>query len=504
MRFRFLVLAAVFAFGGLLGWLLSNASVSTPMVAAQATTKDKPITGTIKAPFGEINLEKGLPATELDSKKLYDELDFQRACQTYLWALPLVSFAEWQHQHETVFGAKDGQLVEYDLYKDRLGILTANATTPYTIAFGNLARTGPMILDVPEGPLAGQFSDFWQRGVGEVGESALEKGNPAKYLILGPGQDKAKIEGYRVVRMPTNNFMIGVRSLEPDMEKSKVLMAKLALYPFANRDKPPANKLISPEGKEWNQGQPRGLAYWQRLHAILQEEPVEPRDRMMMAMLVPLGIEKGKPFTPDERQKKILIQGAEIGELMAMNFSFHKRFEGIRYRPDTAWVYALRMKSPSQEDEHFTQLDHRTAWFYEAVTSSKGMLTTTPGEGQAYLGAYHDKAGKWFDGGKTYRLRVPPDPPAKQFWSWTLYDTRTRCLIINKQGIADRSSRMDLKKNADGSIDLYMGPTAPEGLEKNWIPTNPDQAWFAYFRLFAPLKPYFDQSWLLPDIEMVK
>jgi hypothetical protein len=132
------------------------------------------------------------------------------------------------------------------------------------------------------------------------------------------------------------------------------------------------------------------------------------------------------------------------------------------------------------------------------------MATRVAGVGQAYLGAYHDQHGNWFAGGRQYVLHVPPDPPAKQFWSLTLYDTRTRSLIDNPQRVGDKSSRMgDLAKNADGSVDLYMGPTAPKGREKNWIPTIPGKAWFAYFRLYAPTEAYLDASWKLPDIEPV-
>jgi hypothetical protein len=475
-----------------------------PINTPRAPAPDGAITGSITTPFGPILLEKGLPADAVDSKRLYDELDYQRACQAYLWALPLVSFAEWQQQHETVFGAKDGQVVIYNSYKDKLGILTANATTPYIIAFANLRRTGPLVIDFPAGPMAGGVADFWQRGITDMGETGPDHAQGAQYLIVGPGQNVAKADGYRVVTSPLNNLMFGVRSLEPDPEKSKALIAKLNIYPFSQHDNPPLAKLVSPGGKVWNQGQPRGLAYWERLHAILQEEPVEARDRMMMAMLAPLGVEKGKPFAPDDRQRRILIQGAETGELMAMNFSFNKRFEGARYRPDAHWVYVLELKDPNQEDENYTQLDQRTAWFYEAVTVSKGMMSRTPGLGQAYLGAYHDKAGSWFDGGKTYKLRVPSNPPAKQFWSLTIYDTRTRCLIDNPQNIADKSSRLpDLAKNTDGSVDLYVGPVSPAGGEKNWIPTIPGRAWFAYFRLYGPLESYLDQSWPLPDIEEV-
>jgi hypothetical protein len=157
-----------------------------------------------------------------------------------------------------------------------------------------------------------------------------------------------------------------------------------------------------------------------------------------------LGIEKGKPFNPDARQKKLLEEATFVGESMAMAISFDKRIEGSRYRPDSNWQYVI-MFNPSQEAEFYSQLDERTDYFYEAVTTTKGMVSKTPGVGQAYLGAYELSAdGSRFDGGKTYHLHVPPNAPAKQFWSLTLYDVDTRSFIVTKEQIADRSSRMDL------------------------------------------------------------
>ena len=132
------------------------------------------------------------------------------------------------------------------------------------------------------------------------------------------------------------------------------------------------------------------------------------------------------------------------------------------------------------------------------------MVTTTPGVGSVYLGSYKDHDGNWLDGANTYRLHVPPNAPVKQFWSLTLYDVDTRALIQNEQQIADRSSRQDLVRNADGSVDLYVGPKAPAGFEKNWIPSVPGKAWFPYFRLYGPTEAHFDRRWKLPDIERVK
>jgi hypothetical protein len=87
------------------------------------------------------------------------------------------------------------------------------------------------------------------------------------------------------------------------------------------------------------------------------------------------------------------------------------------------------------------------------------MKSQTPGLGQAYLGSYTDADGQWLDGGRDYALHVPADPPAKLFWSATVYDVDTRCLIDNDQQRGDRGSRdTDLVANDDGSVDLFFGP----------------------------------------------
>ena len=224
---------------------------------------------------------------------------------------------------------------------------------------------------------------------------------------------------------------------------------------------------------------------------------------MMMAMLAPLGIGKGKPFAPGERETKILSDGALMGELMSMNISFAKRFPNSYYRDDAKSAYVI-MFDPNQERPNYTELDERTDYFYEAVTAAGGMVSTTPGVGSAYLGAYKDKNNQWFDGSRTYRLHVPPNPPAKNFWSLTIYDTYNRVQLDNRSQVADISSRKDgLKINDDGSVDLYVGPQAPKEWESNWIETVPDKAWFAYFRFYGRTEGYFNRTYALPDFEEV-
>jgi hypothetical protein len=246
------------------------------------------------------------------------------------------------------------------------------------------------------------------------------------------------------------------------------------------------------------------MAYWESLARLINEEPPNERDRMILAMLVPLGIEKGKPFQPDARQKQILTDAANTGELMARANGYAKRFEGAIVWPGKKWEISLFLKETNQEAENHTQLDERASWFYEAVGVTIGMMGRTVGAGQLYLESQKDSSGAWLDGGKNYKLTVPKDAPVAQFWSFSVYDNESRCLI-DSGSYPDRSSRDDITTNADGSVDLYFGPEAPVGKPaKNWIKTLPGKGWFTYFRLYAPTQPYFDRSWVLPDIELVK
>jgi hypothetical protein len=433
--------------------------------------------------------------TDATIEKLYDERDFQRACQAYLWSLPAVSFASWQRGVVEGLGAKNGQIVAILSLEARRGILTANATTPYYLGFADLSA-GPLVMVMPPRGVQGGISDAWQRTIRGT-ES------PGTYVVLAPGQKPpGSIEGYAVRQSPTFNIFLGARLTDSDPEKTNEALAGLRMYPYAQRDDPPKPEILDVGTKAWSGLPPRGMEYWNRLDDVIQREPIEARDIFFHGMLRPLGLQKGHPFKPDARQTKILSDAVLVGESMAKANSADRRFAGGRYRPDAHWDFTLQLDA-DDPDAFWNLLDERASWFYEAVGAGAAMAPKRPGPSSAYLGAYRDRAGDWLDGGRSYRLRVPRDPPIKLFWSVTLYDVSTRALILNEQGIPDRSSRMDLRKNADGSVDIYCGPKVPDGFENNWIPTLPGKNWFAYFRLYQPTEPYFERSWPLPDFELV-
>jgi hypothetical protein len=356
------------------------------------------------------------------------------------------------------------------------------------------------VVDVPAGLTAGGVLDIWQRPITDMGQTGPDQGQGAKYLILPPGAQDINPDGYIVVHSPTNQVWFASRGLDPDKAVAEATIRKHRLYAWADRNAPAETRYVPVGGKEWQSAQPADLTYWQYLSDLFRNEPVEARDRMMFAMLAPLGVIPGKDFAPDARQKKILTEGAQMGDLMARTNAYDKRFANSTVYPDKRWEYANLVELDQEATGH-SQLDERGSWFYEAIGNSVGMQGRILGFGQVYLETSKDAAGNWLDGGKTYRMRVAPNPPVKQFWSITLYDNLTRGPVITDAGSSDFSSRKpDLVTNADGSIDVYFGPSKPQGAT-NFIKTNPGHGWFPYFRFYGPTEAYFDKSWQLNDIE---
>lgn len=446
--------------------------------------------------------ERGLPSSETVAK-LFDELDFQYAVQAYIWSLPIVGTLGWHNLNRFHGATGETDKVAYAGFEGSMGILTPTAAVTYVFVFPNLSKTGPLVWEVPPGALAGSVMDYWQRALGDFGVPGPDRGQGDKLLLIGPGQAPPEdTEGYRVIQISTVYAFLGVRILNPD--DVSPLSSKLLLYPFDQRDNPPEQRLIFAKDKHIYVTQPGGLAYWESVNEVIQREPVHERDRFHMAMLKQLGIEKGKPFAPDERQRELLEEAAIVGEKMAMAFAFdrYKRDEAVRYRDDSHWKYLLTPPVPSQQADSYDVLEERASYAYEAIATAYAMVSQTPGVGSRYLAAYQDADGAWLDGGANYHLRVPANPPAQRFWAFTIYSTETRSFLENAEKKAETGSRSpDLVTNRDGTVDLFFGPEAPEGRDSNWLQTNPGEGWFAIIRFYGPTEAYIERTWFLPDIE---
>jgi len=221
----------------------------------------------------------------------------------------------------------------------------------------------------------------------------------------------------------------------------------------------------------------------------------------MLAMLDSLGLRKGVPFQPDERQRRLLKEAAIVGEAMAKANTFDKRFEGGNLYRGTHWDQ-LMVVTFDDRDQYFDQLYRRAAFTWEAVSRGKAYYIEQPGIGQQYRASYKDGTGKPLSGSHHYTLVMPPDPPAKIFWSIVVYDVNTRTLILNEQGRPVASSRSGVQAAEDGSVTIHFSPTLPPGVTReNWIQTNAGEGWFAYLRFYGPTEAYFDQSYPLQDIQ---
>lgn len=439
----------------------------------------------------------GLPAPhELD--KLYDLRDLSSACQLYLWGLPIVAMAGFERALRAVVHAQDEDLGAFVSYGERRGILTPNTITPYYFGFADLSATGPLVLDIPAGPITGGVGDFWQRSITDLGQTGPDRGEGGRYLISGPGHPVPDVgHGYHRAASRTNNIWFALRVLPPDPPGE--LVTRFRVHRYDQRDSPPTTRILHPDGSTWYQAQPAGLDYFRELAAILTREPVEERDQWFAGIAASLGIGHGRPFDPDERTQTILAEAARLGEAFAQVTAYSKRFPTAKYRPDSRWARIANLE-PSHVRDGIGQFFERVAWFYEATGMAEGMAHPTPGKGQGYLGTYTDGAGNWLDGGRAYTLRVPPSPPAQQFWSICIYDALNRTLPDNSTERAELSSRDDLVTEHDGSVLVHFGPDEPKG-RANWLQTVPGRPWFAYLRLYAPTEPYFDRTWPIPDIE---
>jgi len=459
--------------------------------------------GTVETRIGRIEYENGYPSNE-SVERLFDEIDFQRACQAYIWGLPMLATQAFAHSFKNDLGGRWGDFIEVKSFRDRSYGITANATTDYMFTWVNLEETGPMVIDVPAGLIAGFVSDLWQRAPADLGVPGKFSGKGAKRILIGPGQHAPKgSEGFDIIRSETNHNLILIRIIDPNPKVKVKLRADFQVYSYATKDKPSKTKILPVGGKVWKTTQPQGFDYWEGMSEIINKEPIGERDRLIYATLAPLGIEKGKPFNPNKRQRKILEEAAFVGEAMARANGFDTRHPDAEYVEGSEWDFPL-VVSPTQRRETYDDLDGRAAWTYEALGISKGMTSRKIGVGSVYLGGYKDHDKEWLDGSKQYSLHIPKDPPAKNFWSLTVYHNVTRYLIQNKNELADKSSRGKIDMNTDGSVDIYFGPTAPAGKEKNWIQTIPGEGWFAYFRFYGPLQSHFDRTWVLPDIEKIK
>jgi len=451
----------------------------------------------------------GFPTSET-ATRVQDEQDLQRAIQTYRFFYPTVSMeATFQGQRDT--GVNDNEAALILSGGPRHTLFTGNSDTPYMGTTINLKVAGPTVIELPPGPYLGIVNDHHFGWVADIGLPGEDAGKGGKHLILPPDFKGEVPTGYYTARSRTNFILVGARALPPngDMAAGLEAQRKIKIYPLAKATYPPAYTFIDRTDEKiditllrWEDN----IQFWEKLHKVLQEEPPVEEFRSMSGMLAMLGIEQGKPFSPDSRMRAILERAARIGRDQMLVAGFASARPDRIVWPDRRWEYAtLRYENGSFELPTGIDLEARDRWFSQAVGMSPKMVLRTPGAGSLYWLGLRDGTGAYLDGSKMYKLSVPQPVPQKLFWSITVYDASTRSQIQTDLDKAALRSLVELKDTPKtGVTDLYFGPTPPAGKQDRWIKTNPGRGWFVYLRLYGPDIPAFDGSWRPGDFEEVR
>jgi len=453
--------------------------------------------------LGTISYFDGYPSEET-VEKVYDNLDFSRGIETFLNGIPAASMQALIEGFKGAGADAIGKIGIFENLMDSKSLfLTPNTESVYTISHFDL-KNGPVVIESPPNTL-GMINDMFFRYVTDMGNAGPDRGQGGKFLVLPPDYNEETPDGYYVVQSPTyqnivfwRGFLVNGDPL-PAVESIK---ANTNIYLLGQADNPPAPMFIDWSGKRFNTVHANDYKFFEELNEVIQYEPSEAFEPQILGLFKSIGIEKGEPFNPDERLKAILEDAIKVGNATARAISFSPRDESIYLYPNSYWTIAFLGGYQFQKN-NARELDGRTLFHYIATAVTPAMEIEMVGVGSQYAATYKDSRGDYLDGSNTYKLNIPANPPVKDFWSIVLYDPQTRSMLETDNPFPSVNSELsDLVKNSDGSVDLYFGPEAPEGKEKNWIQTIENKGWFTILRIYGPLEPWFDKTWKPGEIEI--
>ncbi len=448
----------------------------------------------------------GYPTAET-AERMFEEYDYQAAVQFYIWGYAYLNSLGWE-KGLAEMGGDERSFYHWDKrVQPQHIILTANSEVVYNVTRYIDLSNGPVVFEVPP-RCRGHFFDIGMRAYVDTGDVGPDKGKGGKYLAVSADYEGEIPKGYFEVRSKYSDWLTFVYRSFPAAEGSIEAAVKLGTqgkwYYLSEAMNPPKNSHIMIGDRPFSQEWPRDEEAFAWLAEVFNMDKVPASGLAHMGNMRRLGIEKGKPFAPDARAKKILKRAAKTAEAMVLSMAFRNRQDGLIY-DNRQYEGSVFNRSSVFYQDNYEEVEERAGAWHQLIGNFATYTPALPGTGQFFMTTYRDKEGNALVGSHTYRLHVPAKVPVKQFWQIPIYEVATRSMINTDQKKSALSSTQDLQKNADGSVDLYFGPELPEGVsEKNWIKTIPGEGWFTLPRLYAPLEPILDKTWRWNDIEKVK
>ena len=445
--------------------------------------------------------------TEETAERMFEVYDYQAAVQFYVWAYAYLNSLGLDKGLYAMGGDERSFYVFDKRMQPQHILMTANTEVIYQwMHYVDLAK-GPIVFEVPS-RARGHFFDMSMRAYVDIGDVGPDKGKGGKYLAVASDYEGKIPEGYFEVRSEySDRITLGIRTFpgaEGGDEGAVERAREARWYYLSEADDPPPNNWVLIGDRPFSQEWPRDERAFKWLAEAFEMDKVPASGLAHMGNMRRLGLVKGQPFAPDDRAQVILKRAAKTAEAIVLSMSLRNRLhEWVPLYDNRQYSQSFYNQSPTFYQENYEEVEERVHGWHQLVGNFASYIPAEPGTGGFYMSCYRDADGNMLMGQNTYRLHVQADVPVTQFWQIPVYETSTRSLIDTDQQKSTLSGNDDLKRNDDGSVDLYFGPEAPEGWEQNWIKTKPGEGWRTLPRLYGPLEPILDHTWRWNDIERI-
>ena len=447
-----------------------------------------------------------------EAKELRAELFFQRSVYAYMTMLPAMNVIGMRDGSEAAFGRGYEVL---PIWKDRMDaktlVPTPNADVIYAMSYLDLAETGPLVVKAPPGVI-GMLTDFFQRTITDVGAIGPDRARGGLYLLLPPGYGGHVPSGYFTFESPTNNVFLFFRTVmaqgdgEPDPAPAVAVAEQTRVYPLWMEEKDiPPMQFPNASGVRVNMMYPTDFAYWEKLKAFVDDEPIAAITPELRGVLAAIGIVKGRPFEPSDWQREQLERAVRMAPRMILaSRQLGRDDERNLYYHDRQWERAWSGASAEWMQESYLDLIARSAFFQYAYSSAPAMVMCTTGAGSKYPYTIRDADGEFLNGSNTYRLHLPQNPPAGLFSAVTAYNITDGTMPETDQAFPSTNSYYDIPQNEDGSVDIWFGPEQPDGVaDTAFVQTLPGRPFVVPLRLYGAEDAFYDHTWKPDDFVRV-
>jgi hypothetical protein len=280
----------------------------------------------IRTSIGALAFLNGIPTREA-VRRLCDNLDLLHGVDAFLKALSGVSLYRLRVAQQRLTGPGSEPLrIFFRPISSKLGLVTPKASRYDAWIFIDLENDGPMIIDFPPAML-GLIEDMWSRSVGDLGLAGPDAGRGGKYLLLPPHYKGRVPLGYMVLRPRTNGVWVFLRCLRAraSSHTPKVIATNLKLSPLTQADRARATELVDGSQLPIQEITPTDHRFYEDFDQLVQAEPSSSLEKDRRSLFASIGIVKGRPFRPNLRMRRILIDAAAIGGATARAINHHPR-----------------------------------------------------------------------------------------------------------------------------------------------------------------------------------